>query len=659
MPRMTGNHISINSTGGQYFFIDWQLAGQDVTNNYSAINWQAYFHYNSADAQLDNGIAGLSGTRWNNGGRVKNFEGRFVTRDVILASGSFNIGHNADGTQGISVSGGVDVYKSGRSAGSQWFGLPTIPRNSQVTTNDSGGWIIGTPLTIYTNRKSSSFTHTITIRLGGSGGTVLQTINSIGDSVAWTPSAEQIAQIQNSIPNDNRALIHITQYNNQVGQNSTTQAWNYIRDANPIFNNFTYKDSNTATAAITGNDQVLVKGKSTLQVTVPSGDKMVAQKGANPDYYAIAYDGVSNNLSYSTSNVNSSFTNIDTVGSRAILVTAYDSRTNNTRVAKNVQVYDYKAPNIEFEVTRENNFGEDVTIETGGTFDLLPINGTNRNAITASSLKYRYKEKGAATWGAYATIPFTVTDDGFAGTNQFISLDNTKEFEFEFQVADKFGTVNQATELGAGTPIMFAGRYSDGTSAVGINKVPENGVLDVDGDIYSNGVKIEASHILEKTATNWEMRYQMYSSNLPTGYIMAAQNVGSNGVNLTSRHCTYGQINWGAAATHIAHMVVLRTGWYEVMIGAFTLNNNARVSGVRTVALGKGHAAGSTNFNDFISQSLAIDAVPSGDRPAHVSRKIYAKKGERISVLVNTSGQEECNYKIQLVEWEGDVAASI
>ena len=351
MPRMTGNHISINGRGGQYFFIDWQLAGQDVTNNYSAINWQAYFHYTLADAQLDNGIAGLSGTRWNNGGRVKNYESRFVTRDVILASGSFNIGHNADGTQGISVSGGVDVYKSGRSAGSQWFSLPTIPRNSQVTTNDSGGWHIGTPLTIYTNRKSSSFTHTIVVRLNDINGAEVARFNSVGDSVVWNPTTTQINQIQNSIPNANRARLHINQWNNQVGQASSTALWNYIRDANPIYNDFTYKDSNASVATITGNDQVLVKGKSTLEVTVPSGDKMVAQKGANPDYYAVAYDGVSNNVSYSTSNVNSDFSNIDTVGSRAILVTAYDSRTNNTRVAKNVQVYNYTPPNIEFEVT--------------------------------------------------------------------------------------------------------------------------------------------------------------------------------------------------------------------------------------------------------------------------------------------------------------------
>lgn len=488
--RMNGNTISISGRSGQRFFIDWQLAGQSIANNTSTINWQAKFHYDIADAQLDNGTASLSGTRWSNGGRIRNYGADFRTRDVTLSSGSFTIGHNADGTRSLSVSGGVDVYGSGRSSGSQSFSLPTIPRNSQVTTNNSGSWSLGTPITIYTNRKSSSFTHTITIRLGGSGGTVLQTINSVGESTVWTPTSAQITTIQNSIPNANLALIHITQRNNQVGQNSTTQAWTYLRDANPEFTNFTYKDNNSAVATITGNDQVLVKGKSTLQVTVPSANKMTAIKGATADYYAVAYDGVSNNVSYSTSNVNTSFSNIDTVGSRAILVTAYDSRTNNTRVAKNVQVYDYKAPNIELEVTRENNWGDNVTVSTGGTFDLLPIGGVNKNSLTANSLKYRYREKGASTWGSWTTIAFTVSGDGFAGTNQFITLDNTKEYQFEFQIADKFGTITQTAELGKGTPLQFVGRKSDGTGIVGINKMPEDGALDVAGDIYSNGKKV-------------------------------------------------------------------------------------------------------------------------------------------------------------------------
>ena len=440
MPQMQGNSVNIGGNGGNYFFIDWQLASQSISGNSSTINWQAKFHYNSSDAQLDNGSANLSGSRWSNGGRVRNFGGDFRTRDVTLASGSFTIGHNADGTRSLSVSGGVDVFQSGRSSGSQSFTLPTIPRNSQVTSPSSA--TLGSPIQINTNRKSSSFTHTITLRMNNGSGTVLQTINSVGASTTWTPTPAQITQMQNAIPNTNSLTLHITQRNNQVGQNSTTTTRLDLTDANPVFNDFTYKDSSSV-ATITGNDQVLVKGKSTLQLTVPSGSKMVAQKGANPNYYAIAYDGVSNNLSYSTSNVNSSFTNIDSVGSRAILVTAYDSRTNNTRVAKNVEVYDYVEPNIEIEISREDNFGDNVTIKTGGDFDLLPINGVSKNSLIASSLKYRRRAKGTATWSTYATIPFTVSGNGFTGSNQFITLDNTKEWEFEFQVADKFGTITQ------------------------------------------------------------------------------------------------------------------------------------------------------------------------------------------------------------------------
>ena len=380
---MHGNHISIGGRGGQFFHIDWQLASQSIANNSSTINWQAKFHFNLADAQLDGGSANLSGERWSNGGRVRNYGGSFTTRSVTLASGSFTIGHNADGTRTLTVSGGVTAYQSGRSAGSQNFNLPTIPRNSQVTSPSSA--TLGSPIQINTNRKSSSFTHTITLRMNNGSGTILQTINSVGASTTWTPSPAQITQMQNAIPNTNSLTLHITQRNNQVGQNSTTTTRLNLTDANPVFNDFTYKDSSSV-ATITGDDQVLVKGKSTLEVTVSAGNRMTAQKGASENYYSFAYDGTSNNVSYSVSAITSSFTNIDSVGSRAILVTAYDSRTNNTRVAKNVEVYDYVEPNIEIEISREDNFGANVTIKTGGTFDLLPIGGVNKKSLTASSL---------------------------------------------------------------------------------------------------------------------------------------------------------------------------------------------------------------------------------------------------------------------------------
>lgn len=126
MARMQGNTVSIGGNPA-YFFIDWGIAGQNEDGNYTAINWAAYFHFQNNDAQLDNGVANLAGgTRWANGGRVYNFANNFSTRDLGLASGSFNVGHDGNGNLGINVNGGITPYQTARSQGSQDFGIPSL-----------------------------------------------------------------------------------------------------------------------------------------------------------------------------------------------------------------------------------------------------------------------------------------------------------------------------------------------------------------------------------------------------------------------------------------------------------------------------------------------------------------------------------------------------
>lgn len=491
---MTGSNAVIGGVSGSHFYINWQLASQSVTNNTSKINWQAKFKFHHADAQLDNGIANLSGTRWSNGGRVHNFaaEGYSIDRYLTLASGSFTISHNSDGTKTLDVSGGIDVYQSGRSSGSQSWSLPTIPRNSQVSTNDSGHYTLGTPLNIYTNRKSSSFTHTITIRMDNSSGTVLHTQNNVGSSWTWTPSASEITTMQNHIPNANSLKLYIDQYNNQVKAHSSVYVTTYLTDANPTFTDFTFKDSNTTVVGITGDNQVLVKGQSTLQVTVPSTSKMVANKGSSADHYAITYDGTTNQTAYATTDVTSSFTPIVSVGDRTILVGAYDSRGNSTTVSKLITVYDYVTPTISTTLTRANNFESDTTVHIEGTYTPLVIGGSNKNSLTTGTLQYRYQEDGG-TFGSWVTKTFTAdtTAGTFSVTDFVLSLDNTKKYNFEFHINDKFGQVTTTNSVDVGTPIMFVGQ-NNGSASVGINKMPTQGALDVEGDIYSNGEKVKA-----------------------------------------------------------------------------------------------------------------------------------------------------------------------
>lgn len=132
--EVLGNNVTVAGSGTSRIRIEWQLASQNVGGNYSTINWQAYVDFFGCDAELDNGGVGSSvGTVWANGGRVYNYTGNFSNHTVGLASGSFNIGHNSDGTQSISFNGHIAVYASGTSSGSGSWSLPTIPRYANFT----------------------------------------------------------------------------------------------------------------------------------------------------------------------------------------------------------------------------------------------------------------------------------------------------------------------------------------------------------------------------------------------------------------------------------------------------------------------------------------------------------------------------------------------
>ena len=476
------------------FYLSWQLSTQQTDNNRSLINWQigiqgtsgytAYWYSNAVkvnSAEINGGSSLGSGT-WSN----KTLAGN---QKIQLLSGSKWVGHNSDGTKSFSGNVSGWLYSNGTATASGSWALTTIPRNSQVSTNASS-YTLGDAITINTNRKSSSFTHTVKVRLNNSGGTVLEQVNSVGASTTWTPDAGDITAMQDAIPNSKTLPIYIESYNNQVSEASDVTVSNIITLADPTFTTFTYKDTSTATVAITGSDQVLVEGKSTLRLQIASGDKMVAIKGATADHYDFQYDGTINPVAYSASTITSDFTPIASTGQRTMTVRAYDSRLNTVSASEVVTVYGYIAPNIVTTLTRENNFGSNTTISISGTYSPLLIGAVKKNNIVTSTMQYRYKETGGA-FGSWVTKTFTAdTDAGTYTVADFvISLDNTIKYEFELRVDDKFGTVTTTALVDVGTPIMFVGEKS-GVGAIGINKMPENGALDVAGDIYSNGEKV-------------------------------------------------------------------------------------------------------------------------------------------------------------------------
>jgi hypothetical protein len=135
---VVGNAVTVSGGHTAYIFTNWQLASQNVGGDYSTINWQTYMHFNNCDAQLDNGSTNSNvGNLWSNGGRVYNYAGNFSTRDMGLASGSFNIGHDSGGNGYLQLGNSIAVYGSGTSsATSGVWTLPVIPRYANIIQAD-------------------------------------------------------------------------------------------------------------------------------------------------------------------------------------------------------------------------------------------------------------------------------------------------------------------------------------------------------------------------------------------------------------------------------------------------------------------------------------------------------------------------------------------
>ncbi len=127
MSTWLGNNVIVSSPYYARIRIESQLASQNVGGNYSTINYQVYIDFVGCDAQLDGGwVQSSAGVHYNNGGRVYNYAGNFSNHTVTMNTGSFNVGHDANGNGSYSMNAHIAVYASGTSTASGSVGLPRL-----------------------------------------------------------------------------------------------------------------------------------------------------------------------------------------------------------------------------------------------------------------------------------------------------------------------------------------------------------------------------------------------------------------------------------------------------------------------------------------------------------------------------------------------------
>ncbi|MBQ2870309.1 hypothetical protein IJE86_01265 [bacterium] len=294
----------------------------------------------------------------------------------------------------------------------------------------------------------------VTLNVIGADGSTLSTDIMTGTSIKGFVTEKFINNAYASIPNNSSGKYKVeviyegitkTRDNNNMYSVDLSQC-------KPIFNNFTYKDINTVVTNVTGNNQVLVKGKSNLQVTISSSNKMVAQKSATPNKYIAVIDTLNVNANYSENDVTFDVGTVINSGSKRLTVTAYDSRNNDTSVYKDIMVYDYSKPVINVDVARLNNFESQTTLKINGTYTKLTIDNSDKNSIV--SVQYRYREK-EGTWSNWVTVNTTLTSGKFTCSDIILSLDNTKPFDIEVMATDKLDSDVASGSIDVGEAIFF------------------------------------------------------------------------------------------------------------------------------------------------------------------------------------------------------------
>lgn len=370
-----------------------------------------------------------------------------------------NVTDGKSGTYTISGLSANTAYKIKTRIRRKDSQLTTDSSALSVTTYDypyctsSPDFVLGEKLTLkFYNPLKRAFNFYII----GNGTQIDVTYNCSSTSYTGVDSATtSVPYLYATIPNAKSAKYKVkVVYGDSVKTRDNGDMYSInTEDCAPTFTNFTYKDANSTVTAVTGNNQVLVKGLSSLSVTVPVANKMVTKLSATPAQYKATIDTINKEIAYSgTAATSATVGTITTSGTKRLYVRAYDSRGVSHAAYKDITVYDYAKPVINASVKRLNNFEAQSTLAVSGTFSRLTINGADKNAI--QRVQYRYRETGG-TWSSYINLNVTVSSGKFTCSNVLLSLDNSKSFEFEIVATDKLSSNSASALVDIGQAIFF------------------------------------------------------------------------------------------------------------------------------------------------------------------------------------------------------------
>ena len=360
-------------------------------------------------------------------------------------SGTYRVTHNSDGTKSVSVqiriNSGTDplgggVYYQAASGGAQTLTLSTIPRTSNVSLNTSTLECNGSnQFTIYTNRKSTAFTHTITYVFGSASGTIA---TGVGDSCTWKPNKSLLSKIPNAQSGWGTITCTTKSGSTTIGSSSVQFTLTVGSTSAPTLSGLTIAEQTSIVSSKAGSNATMAL-LSVKKVTVTAS----AKDGASVSSVKVTNNGKSVTLSKSGSQYVGS---ISAVTSGKYTVTVTDSRGLSASLTSNQTFYNYTYPTIaSASFTRTTATGSNGTLTASGKYANM-LSNTVTITVTRTGL--------SAT-----TITGTKSNGSWNFSKSYSDLTYTSSFTATIKITDSFGQVAQINVvLARSQPVLWIGK---------------------------------------------------------------------------------------------------------------------------------------------------------------------------------------------------------
>jgi microcystin-dependent protein len=422
-------NTSVKQTSYQWYYeIYWRLDSQDVSSNSSVIAFDTHLRSTASSGNW----YGCDLTINVNGQSIGCQNNAHLYKDSDCGSGYVRIYHNDDGNKTFGISASGDINGSGVSGSGSWA-LPTIARASQPTLNKSTAYANGSDnFTIYCNRASTSFTHTITYAFGNLSG---QIASGVTDNCTWTPPRSLLSQI----PNDATGAGEIVCVTYSGSTNIGTKRVGMTLKADSAVS----KPTISAFTATETNSKVKAKGTA-ITVTQWSAKSLsgtvAAVDSATIKSVVVKNGTVTTTLSLSSGAYTGSMTGMAT-GTYQLVATDSRGFTNTSIITQTLYTYTY--PTIaSFTFNRTTQTGSAGSLAASGAY-WNQLNNTCSITLERTGISAVTSSGASGAWSV---------------SKSYSDLVYTNSFTAKITVTDYWASTTQTVVLSRSIPPLWIGK---------------------------------------------------------------------------------------------------------------------------------------------------------------------------------------------------------